>query len=394
MKIKVGVIFGGESVEHEVSIISASQAMNSLDSSKYEVVPIYITKDREWYTHKLMRDVAFFKDLNKLKEKSHRVVLSYDHEQKVSLRKVGKKAKLVKEIDVIFPVVHGTNGEDGSLQGYLEMIGVPYVGCRVYGAVAGQDKIFMKQILNQEDVQVTDYAWFYSTDYINDPDKVLEHVQKIKGPWIVKPASLGSSVGISKADDLDELVESIEEAMTYDIKVIVESVVSNLVEVNCSVYGDFEEQHASVVEEVMGNDEFLSFKDKYLGSSDKTGSSKGMASTNRIIPARISYELEQTVKNMAKKAFKVLNASGVSRIDFLIDKETEEVYVNEINTIPGSLSFYLWEPVGISFDKLSDELIRLALKRSRINDRLTFSYDSNILENYEKGSKGAKSKVG
>jgi D-alanine-D-alanine ligase len=295
---------------------------------------------------------------------------------------------------VIFPVVHGTNGDDGSLQGYLEMLGVRYVGCAVNGAVAGQDKIFMKQILKQEQVNVTDYTWFFSTDYMNDEEAVLEKIQKVKGPWIVKPASLGSSVGISKADNMEELIEAIEEAMSYDIKVIVESVVENLVEVNCSVYCDFEEQHASVVEEVMGADEFLSFKDKYLGSNDKTGASKGMASTNRIIPARLSYELEHKVKEMAVEAFKVLNASGVSRIDFLINKETEEVFVNEINTIPGSLSFYLWEPVGITFEKLSDELIRLALKRARINERLTFSYDSNILENFEKGSKGAKSKVG
>ncbi|MGL4623486.1 MAG: D-alanine--D-alanine ligase family protein [Culicoidibacterales bacterium] len=411
MKIRVGVFFGGESVEHEVSVISANQAMAAIDTERYEVVPVYITKNREWYTGAVLSDVANYKDEKQLLAQATRVNLIQDG-GKYYLYAYPFKAfrnKPVAELDIAFPVIHGTNGEDGSLQGYFEMLGLPYVGCNVGAAAVGQDKIYMKNILRDAGIPITDFVWFYTNRWYTQQEAMIEMVESQVGyPVIVKPANLGSSVGISLAKNRDELIDAIEEACQYDDKVLVEAIVANLVEMNCSVLGDFEAAQPSVLEEVMGSDEFLSYKDKYQGGSSsskgaKTGSkttgtgskSQGMASTNRIIPARIRDEETQTIQTLAVETFQVLNSSGVARIDFLMDGETRAIYVNEINTIPGSLAFYLWQHTGMDFTELTNNLLALALKRERRRQNKTFSYETNLLANYTstagtKGSKGVK----
>jgi D-alanine-D-alanine ligase len=390
MKIRIGVIFGGESVEHEVSIISAVQAMANINNDKYDIVPIYITKERQWYTGKCLMDIEIYKDLDNLKRYAKNVVL-YAKNNRFVLQSKGLFKRIIDEIDLAFPIVHGTNVEDGTIQGYLELIGIPYVGSNVYASVVGQDKVFMKQIFKDSDLPITNYIWFFDNEYKENTNEILNKINTLKLPVIIKPATLGSSIGISKVTKKEDLTQAIEEAMQYDTKIVVEEVVENLVEVNCSVLGNYEYQQTSEIEEVRAKDEILSYEDKYIGNG-KGSKSKGMASADRIIPARIDDKMRKDVRLLAKKAFKVLNTSGVCRIDFLIDDKTNQVYINEINTIPGSLSFYLWEPVGKDYPTLIDELITLAIKNYKKRGKRIYSFDTNILNNYN-GIKGSKGKL-
>ena len=364
MRIKVGFIFGGESVEHEVSIISAIQAMNKIDEEKYEVVPIYITKDREWYTGELLKDIEVYQDLKLLKKYAKNVVLYYKNGSYV-LQTKGLFKRIVNTIDIAFPVVHGTNVEDGVLQGYLQSIGIPFVGSNVYASVVGQDKVYMKNIWEKAGLNMAKYTWFYDYDYRNNQDKILEEIDKIGYPVVVKPATTGSSVGIGVASTKDEIIDAIDEAIQYDSKIIVEEKVENLKEVNIAVMGNYERQKLSAIEEVMSSNKFLTFDDKYIGNGKSKGkfkvASKGMASLNRKLPADLSKEVKEKVEDMAINAFKVLGTSGNARIDFMINSKTNKVYINEINSIPGSLAFYLWEEASVSFTDLLDEMINIGI---------------------------------
>ena len=403
MKIRVGVIFGGESVEHEVSIISAIQAMNKMDEEKYEVVPIYITKDREWYTGEMLKDIDVYQDLNLIKTYGINVVLYYKNGSYVLQKKKGMFRSIVKEIDIAFPIVHGTNVEDGVLQGYLQTIGIPFVGPNVYGAVAGQDKAIMKDIWRGANIPMTNYEWFYDVDYRNSPDEIISRLKKMKFPLIVKPATTGSSVGISVCPDEDSLRDGIDEALQYDSKIVVEEVVENLKEVNIAVMGNYEHQKLSEIEEVLSNHKFLTYNDKYIGGSKGKikggvkvkGKSKGMASTNRKLPADLDNKTRDEIEKIAISAFKALGSSGNSRIDFLIDTKAKKVYINEINSIPGSLAFYLWEAKGQDFTKVLDEMINIAIKDYKKRISKTHSFESNILAGFASngGVKGAKGKL-
>ena len=391
MKIKVGVIFGGETVEHEVSIITAVQAMEHMNTDKYEIVPIYISKDRIWYTGKMLMDIDVYQDFNELKKYAKEVVLTKTKDGYYLQSTKGLFRRNITDIDIAFPIVHGNNAEDGTLQGYLDSVGIPYVGSRVLGSALGQDKVIMKQIFKDTKLPIVDYIWFFDSEYADDCEKIFEKVEKLGYPVVVKPATLGSSVGISYVKDDNDLASAIEEAMKYDVKVVVEKAVPNLVEVNCSVFGNYSHQETSVIEEVTSEEELLTFADKYISGGKKKGPSKGMASASRIIPARISKELEEKIKETSKAAFKALNLSGVCRIDYLIDKKTNKFYINEPNTIPGSLSFYLWEPTGKKYMDLLDEMITLAIKDYKNRARKIYSFESNILSNYGiKGAKGIK----
>ena len=390
MKLKVGVIFGGETVEHEVSIISAVQAMKALDNDKYEIIPIYITKEKEWYTGSLLMNIENYQDLDNLKRYAKKVVL-YNKNGIYVLQAQKGLRRIINEVDIILPIVHGVNVEDGTLAGYLSLVGVPFVGSDIYASTVGQDKIFMKQIFEAEKMPITKYEWFFDCEYKDDPKAVIERLKKLNFPVIVKPSKLGSSVGISKVKRIEELDAAIEEAMQYDPKIVVEEMVQNLIEVNCSVLGNYEYQQTSEIEEVISTDEFLTYKDKYLGNA-KGGKSKGMVSTARRIPAGIEDDMRKEVRDLAKKCFRVLNSAGVCRIDFLIDSKKGKVYINELNTIPGSLSFYLWEPIGKSYTTLLDDLISLAIKDYKRKSKMIYSFETNILKNYN-GSKGAKGKL-
>ena len=233
MKIKVGVIFGGESVEHEVSIISALQAMNKMDEEKYDIIPIYMTKDREWYTGDMLKDIDSYSDLNLIKKYASNVVLCYENGKYVLKKKGGLFNKIVNDIDIIFPITHGTNVEDGALQGYFQTIGIPYVGPSVYAGVVGQDKVYMKCIFEHEKLPISKFTWFYDSEYNDDSEAIINKIKStLKYPVIIKPATTGSSVGIGTASNDKELTKAIEDAIEYDSKILVEEMVQNLKEVN------------------------------------------------------------------------------------------------------------------------------------------------------------------
>ena len=404
MKIKVGVIFGGESVEHEVSIISALQAMNKLDQEKYDIVPIYITKDREWYTGDMLKDIEVYQDLSLIKKYASNVVL-YHKNGAFILQKKSLFKKTVAEIDIAFPIVHGTNVEDGVLQGYLESVGIPFVGGDVYASAVGQDKLFMKEIFEHEKLPVCPYTWFYDTEYSEDIDTILKNIKKIGYPVIVKPATLGSSVGIKTAYNENDVKEAIDDAIRYDNKIIVEKLVENLMEVNISVLGNYENQQVSAIEQVIPTKDFLTYEDKYIGSNKVKGklgakfkTSKGMVSASRIIPAKLKNGMKEEIEEIAVKAFKALGSAGVVRIDFMVDEKTGKVYVNEVNNIPGSLSFYLWEPIGKEYTELLDDLINIGIRDYKKRIAKTHSFNTNILKGFTelggmKGMKGAKGKL-
>ena len=403
MKIKVGVIFGGESVEHEVSIITAMQAMNKLDQEKYDIVPIYITKDREWYTGDMLKDIEVYQDLSLIKKYGSNVILYYKNGSFVLQKKTFPKT-IVKEIDIAFPIVHGTNVEDGVLQGYLQTIGIPFVGSNVYASVVGQDKTYMKDIWTNANLPMTKYIWFYDVDYKNNPDEIINQVSKIKYPVIVKPATTGSSVGISVCEDESKLLEGIDEAIQYDSKIIVEEVVPNLKEVNIAVMGNYEHQKVSEIEEVLSSNKFLTYEDKYIGEGKgklkgmkipAKNSSKGMASTNRKLPAELDSKMKTEIENIAIKAFKTLGSSGNARIDFLINEKTNKIYINEINSIPGSLAFYLWDAKDINFSKVLEDMLNIGIKDYKKRISKTHSFETNILKGFASrgGLKGMKGKL-
>ena len=400
MKLNIAVFFGGESVEHEVSIISAHQAIEALDKNKYNVIPVYVSKERKLYVSDLLKDMSNYKDLKHLISQCTQVSITSE-DNRVVIRPVKPSLFGPKElgtIDVAIPVMHGTNGEDGTIQGFFEMLKVPYAGCDLYGAAIGQDKVLQKNVLSDNNLPITNWFWVYGSEMDTHQNEILDKVHRLIYPIIIKPARTGSSVGISIAHNDEEYLACFDEARQYDEKIITEKVVKPMREINCSVVGDSYSCVASVLEEVssVSQDELLSFSDKYLGGgkSSKSQGSKGMASTARIVPAPLTDEQTRLVQQLAKETFRVLGTSGVCRIDFLMDADTKKVYVNEINTIPGSLAFYLWQAAGVSFSELMDKLVELALDRERRRSKMTFSYETNILSNFSassaKGSKGSK----
>lgn len=394
MKIKIGVIYGGETVEHEVSVISALQAMNNLNEDKYDIVPIYISKDRIWYTGHMLRDIEFYKEFEDEKKYATKVMLYKKGKTFLLQRTTGIFRKDITDLDVILPVVHGNNVEDGSLAGLLDSIGIPYVGSHVLGGALGQDKVVMKQVMESVNLPIVPYTWFYDSEYLDNKENILKEIKKIGYPVIVKPATLGSSIGIEVAKNEKDIESKIEDAMEYDTKIVVEKVIENLTEVNASVLGNYEYQKVSPLEEVMGEDEILSFADKYLGNAKSKGTtSKGMASTSRIVPARISEKLTKEIQDTAKQVFKALNLSGVCRVDFLIDNKENKFYVNEPNTCPGSLSFYLWKEAGMKYSELLDEMVSIAIKEYKHKNQKTMSFKSSIFDGFN-GSKGLKGMKG
>ena len=394
MKIKVGVFFGGESCEHEISCITANQVLHALDSDKYEVIPVYIAKNRDLYTGDELFDLSNYYSLNELVSKLKKISLVKDG-NKVYIKPVKSSLFEKKEtIDVAFLAVHGTNGEDGTLQGFMEMMKLPYTSCDVLGSAIGQDKAIMKEIFAYEGIPMVDWTYFYYDDYAKNEASYLSRVAEIGYPVIIKPANLGSSIGIEVAHDEEEFKNIVKEVKEYDLKIVVEKLIQNLKEVNCSVMGSLFDAKASPIEEVLKGDEILSFEDKYVGNAKGSKGakgakvpqkgSKGMATTKRKVPADLTDEATSYIKNVSLKVFKALNANGCVRIDFMIDRDTDKIYVNEINTIPGSLAFYLWNEEGIDFSKECDILIENALKRYRIKEKMTFSFDTNILSTFRR----------
>lgn len=399
MKTKIGVFFGGRSTEHEISVISACQAMAAVNAERYDVVPVYITKDGRWFTGDALRNVANYKNIDRLLASCTEVYMRPIFGD-YNLYPTHKKGlfgsdKPVAQLDVVIPVLHGSNGEDGIFEGFLETVGIPFAGCNTLASANGMDKITMKMILAADGIPVVDYIWFTDNRWSRQSKELIASVEsKLGYPVIVKPANLGSSIGIGRADNEQQLIERVEDAIRYSSRIIVEKMVPSMQEINCSVLGDADEYETSVLEEPVKSDEILSYADKYMaggGSKNRVG----MHVADKRIPAELPDDESAEIRRLAGETFRVLGCHGVSRVDMMIDGTNRKIYVNEINTIPGSLSFYLWEAAGISFEQLMDRLVKLAFKRKRSAQSKTVSYDSNIfaLGAGVKGAKGSKSKL-
>lgn len=398
MKTTIGVFFGGRSTEHEISVISANQAMAAIDTDKYDVVPVYLTKDGHWYTGEALKDVANFRKgikavLDQCTEVYMRPVYGDYSLYPARRRGIFDSGKPLATLDVAIPVLHGSNVEDGIFEGVLETIGIPYAGCDTLASANGMDKITMKMILAANDIPVVDYVWFTDKQWSRRKDELIARIEgKLGYPAIVKPANLGSSIGIGSAHDRAELVARIDEASRFSARLIVEKMVKNLQEINCSVLGDADDYETSVLEEPIKSGDFLDYNQKYMGGR-KT--EQGMQASKKRIPADLPADETERIRHLASETFRVLGCHGVSRVDVMVDGDTREIYVNEINTIPGSLSFYLWEAAGVPFAELMDRLVRLAFKRKRAQDTKVLTFDANIfaMGGGVKGAKGAKGGV-
>lgn len=405
---KLGVIFGGVTCEHDVSIVSGLQLIENVDKTKYEVVPIYIHSNGEWYTGSGLLDAKIYQNFNQ-----------YEPTLKKAIIPPNKKGLLVFEkgffaknkfigLDVVIPAMHGMNGEDGTLQGLLELANIPYTSSGVLGSSVGMDKILMKKVFESHELPVLPYTYLIRDEWEENQEKVIEKIEKLLPyPMFVKPSNLGSSIGISKAKDRNGLIDGIEVAIRYDSRVIVEKGIQSLIEINCSALGIGDDVQTSVCEEPVNWEEFLTFEDKYMRGSKSSkntsavnklgvaqtgtklasnlGSKQGgMESMDRRIPANIPEEQTKEIQKLTIEAFKSLNSKGVVRIDFIIDKDEKKVYINEINTIPGSFSFYLWRHNGLEYPQLIDRLVEIAEKANDEKNKNNYTYQSNIIGNITK----------
>lgn len=373
MKTVVGVFFGGRSTEHEISVISANQAMAAMNPDKYEIVPIYVSKEGRWYTGRELTTLSNYRHPEELLKKCTEVYMRpvYGDFNLYSVKKPMFGKDVVATLDVAIPVFHGTNVEDGKFEGVLETIGIPYAGCNTLASANGMDKITMKMILRADGIPVVDYVWMTDRQWTADRDAMIRKVEDTLGyPVIVKPADLGSSIGIGVAHDREQLISRLDDAARFSRRLIVEHMVTALREINCSVLGDVDEYETSVLEEPIKAEEILSYGDKYMGG--------GMHAAQKRIPAELPDDQAAECRRLAGETFRVLSCHGVSRVDLIIDDDLGKVYVNEINTIPGSLSYYLWEAAGLPFDQLMARLVKLALKRRRDEQGKTTSFSQNI----------------
>lgn len=395
MKTNIAVFFGCRSVEHEVSIISAVQAMHAINRDKYDVTPVYVAKDGSMYTGENLFEIENYRDLSELVKSAKRVTFIKQKDAVLMHYLDQKKFKKTPDvaIDLAFPIVHGTNCEDGTMAGFFEFLGLPYISCDIISAAVGMNKAVFKDVLQAAGLPVLDCIKFTAREYTLNKENITNKIKtEIGFPLIVKPVNLGSSVGITKVNSEEELDEAIRLGISFSDTILVEKAITSLREINCSVLGDSDECEASVPEEPFMNDEILSYEDKYLGGgkSKSQGPSKGMASLGRKIPADISEEMSQEIRDISCKIFKAIGASGVVRIDFLLDVDNNKIYANEINTIPGSLAFYLWEATGLKYTDMIDRLVEIAFRRQRNRDNLTFTIETNILSGVSFGSKGTK----
>ena len=385
------VAFGGASPEHEVSVITAHQAIAALEPvQEFQIKPLYITKTGRWLTGQPLLDLKNFEDLKTLEQQCTPCTFS-QNEFGLTVLLEQKKSLFSKHTEVpLFAVLcafHGSNGENGSFQGVCEMYNLPYTGSGVMGSSVGMDKVAAKSICRDNGIPVVDGVDFFEQGWIDHQSAIIEKIEQLSYPVIVKPVHLGSSIGVEIVKNRDEFIKSVETAFRYDSHILTEKVISPLMEINCSVLGGSFEQKTSVCERPLGKEELLSFQDKYMSDDE----AKGMSSADRVIPADIPGELSELIRETSQKIFKILSCSGLARLDFLVNADTRKVYFNEINTIPGSFSFYLWKESGLSFKELLLELIELAIKEHQLKSRRIQSYETNLLSKKAvKGIKGLK----
>jgi len=372
MKLNIGVLFGGKSVEHEISVITALQAMDNIDPDKYEIIPIYITKDLVWYTGGMLRHIDSFKDFRLIERYANKVNLINKNGRFV-LQSIKGFKREIAEIHLAFPIVHGKGMEDGTIQGYLSTLGIPCAGSDVYASAVGQDKIFTKQLLEHNDIPVTKYVWFYDTDYQKDKEELFKKINKLDYPLIIKPARLGSSIGIEVIRRKEELESAIEKSIKYDERFLIEEYIENKKEYNCAVIGTYDKLETSAIEEIINEEGICTYQDKYTLETDDNPKIK------KIYPAQISENLIKEIKSYSKKTFKLLCAKGVLRVDFLYDTKRKKIYADEVNVIPAYFSHHLWPYKNIDYRALMDIMINQAIESAKKEKQQVLEND--VLDN-------------
>jgi len=397
-KKQLGVIFGSRSCEREVAIISAVQLMRHADPEKYDVIPVYLDENGGWYTGEKLKDIHSYQPFNPNTDGITKVFLDMTPGSGALLAvEKGKglfgktELKAVARADVFVIVMHGMNGEDGTLQGMLELANIPYTSAGVGASALGMDKILMKQFFRGGNLPVLPSEWYTRSGFDKEPESVLDDIEaKLGYPVYTKPANLGSSIGVSRAENRAELQEALTLAFEYDRRVLVEKGLNKPVELNCSVLGYDDEVEASPIEMPISGEDFLDFHEKYLAS----GGSKGMASLHRVLPAPIEEELKERIQETSRKIFRMMDCKGVVRIDYMFDRESGSLFITEINTIPGSLAFYLWENAGTTYRKLIDRMVTLAEKANADKNQANYAFTSDILKGVSFGTKGSKGAKG
>ena len=380
MKLSIGVIFGGRSLEHDLSVLTAIQAMDNIDKERYEVVPIYITKDLTFYSGGMLRYIDSYKDFRLIDRYATKVNL-INKNGKFVLQTTGLIKRVYKEIHLAFPMVHGKYTEDGSIIGYLETLGIPVVGSDIYSSSLCQDKVFTKEVLNGNDIPVVDYVYFSDNDYKLDKEDIFKKIEKLSYPLVIKPARLGSGIGIEIVNRKEELESSIEKAMKNDERVLVEEYIEDRREFNMAVLLSKGKLIGSVIEEII-KDEPCNYYDKYRKEDD---------TFKRIFPADISKALTDEIEKTSKKTYKVLALSGVARVDYVYDNKKKKLYVNEVNTIPNFFSHHLFDDKNIDYRELLGIMIKEAIDKIHKENDMVKDIEDNLFNKVtSKDIKGMK----
>ena len=373
MKLKIGVIFGGKSLEHEMSIITALQAMDNIDTDKYEVIPIYITKDLVWYSSGCLRYIDSFNNFNLIEKYATKVNL-INKKGRYILQTAGLIKRELTELHLVIPMVHGKGTEDGTIQGYLQMVGIPYVSNNIYSSVICQDKVFTKQLLEHNDIPTIKYVWFFDNEYNKNKEELFKKIDKLEYPLIIKPATLGSSIGIVSVKRKEQLDTAINEVLKYDRKIIVEEQIENVLEYNISMLKTNDKLYISSIEEIETKLEYRDYVDKCNLENYLNGN------IVRTTPAKISEKMSEEIIELGKKTINFLNNTGLSRIDFLYDSKKKKLYVDEINSTPSCFSHHLWEEANISYKELFTIMINDTIKNINKDSEMITTMDMDVLK--------------
>ena len=373
MKLKIGVIFGGPSLEHELSIITALQAMDNIDTEKYDIVPIYITKDLVWYSSGCLRYIDSFNNFNLIERYATKVNL-INKKGRFVLQTTGLIKRELTELHLVIPMVHGRGTEDGTLGGYLQMVGIPYVSNNIYSSVICQDKVFTKQLLEQNELPTIKYVWFFDNEYNKNKEELFKKIDKLDYPLIVKPATLGSSIGIKIVKRKEELDTIINEVLKYDRKIVIEELIEDVLEYNVSILKTNDRLYVSAIEEVATNLEFRDYIDKCDLQNYRNGN------IVRTVPANIPEKMSEEIIALAKKTINFLNNTGLSTVDFLYDTKKKKLYIDEINSIPTCFSHHLWEEANISYKELFTIMINDTIKNIDRDKDMVKEMDMTVLK--------------
>lgn len=388
----IGVFFGSRAPEHDISIITGQLIVAGLKDIGLDVVPIYISKKGRWYIGKQLDSILFFRLPNKEDKLTKMKEYSLDMEAssgKMVFRAKGLWPKKV-EIDIAFPALHGINGEDGTIQGVFELVNIPYVGCDVAASAIAMDKVLTKMLYKANDIPTVPFVYFKRSDWEkNKADWLSKIAGELSWPLMVKPARLGSSIGMAKVKDSSELEFAVEVALHYDDKVLVENCVEQLMDVTCAVLGN-DEPVASLLQESLFEDDIFSYEDKYLRDG---GAQTGKSKSNIVIPARLPAETTREIQAMSKRIYRLTGCSGISRVDYLYDKADQKIYANEINAMPGTIYHHLWKKSGIGLPELLRRLIDLAEEKFAARRKLTMTFESDILSRAGEGASKVKLKA-